>query len=300
MYIHITAFRNIRYASGFWLGICEVVQLFIKLIRRYAMWPVAFRRVYVCVRWEAPSHSGSVPLPARDQHTHAYTHARRIGFVHSPLLRRRKELGLGHVYEHLLHVSDWYRTLIGAALSGDSPAAREAAEREIAELLATGPIDSIDHWPAMAATAGGRRRSQPRRHGVAAPTRRRSLRGARVLGQQRGPEAARPTARPYARTHLRHGTRARALRRGGGRAGDVGRRERDKGGRVDLLTSAHTRRGGEEAAGASGPWIIERGSVRVAVLVWQNARASRRRACASPAGTPQARSHWTYTQSSSR
>jgi hypothetical protein len=73
---------------------------------------------------------------------------RGIGFVHSPLLAKK-----GTVYAPLLHVSDWYRTLLGAALSGDSAAARSAAQKQLAPLLAAGAIDSVDQWAAISAGA---------------------------------------------------------------------------------------------------------------------------------------------------
>jgi hypothetical protein len=94
--------------------------------------------------------------------------------VHSPLLQRR-----GHTFEPLLWVGDWcaapssrrlprttphcpyhapahhgrYATLLGAALSRDTPAERAAAEAVLAPLLAAGPIDSVDQWAALAAAA---------------------------------------------------------------------------------------------------------------------------------------------------
>ena len=91
---------------------------------------------------------------------------RGIGFVHSPLLTTAAAGGgssttstsklstststsrststsirSNNSYTNLLHISDWYRTLVSAALSRDSPAARAKAEKDLAPLLARGPID---------------------------------------------------------------------------------------------------------------------------------------------------------------
>lgn len=74
---------------------------------------------------------------------------RGIGFVHSPLLATT-----GYTYEPLLHVSDWYKTLLGAALAGDAPTGRAAAAKALAPILAAGPIDSIDHWASL--STGGK------------------------------------------------------------------------------------------------------------------------------------------------
>ena len=88
---------------------------------------------------------------------------RGIGFVHSPLLTTAAAGGSStsstsklstststgtstsirsnNSYTNLLHISDWYRTLVSAAISRDSPAARAKAEKDLAPLLARGPID---------------------------------------------------------------------------------------------------------------------------------------------------------------
>jgi arylsulfatase A-like enzyme len=75
---------------------------------------------------------------------------RGIGFVHSPLLKG--SASTPNTYDNLLHVSDWYKTLLGAALSQDSPADRAAAEAALSRTLTLGPIDSVDHWEAMASS----------------------------------------------------------------------------------------------------------------------------------------------------
>lgn len=67
------------------------------------------------------------------------------GFVHSPLLSKE-----GFTYQPLLHISDWYKTLLSAAMSQLSPDERRASVAMLSEILATGPIDSVDQWAALA------------------------------------------------------------------------------------------------------------------------------------------------------
>ena len=81
---------------------------------------------------------------------------RGIGFLHSPLLTT----AAGFRYDPIIWVGDWYRTLVSAALSNDTPAQRTVARKKIQHLLSVGPIDSIDQWGALtvaaaAAGAGG-------------------------------------------------------------------------------------------------------------------------------------------------
>ncbi len=49
----------------------------------------------------------------------------------------------------ILHVSDWYKTLVSAALSKDSPGDAAVARKAIAHIFEIGPIDSIDQWAAL-------------------------------------------------------------------------------------------------------------------------------------------------------
>ena len=78
------------------------------------------------------------------------------GFVHSPLLQGSL------VYDGLLHVSDWYKTLISAALSGDTSHDQAKARAAISELLLAGPIDSVDHWAVLSTGGKGGNTSWPR------------------------------------------------------------------------------------------------------------------------------------------
>ena len=52
-------------------------------------------------------------------------------------------------YHSILHVSDWYKTLVSAALCKDSPEDAAAARKTIAHIFAIGPIDSVDQWSAL-------------------------------------------------------------------------------------------------------------------------------------------------------
>jgi arylsulfatase I/J len=73
---------------------------------------------------------------------------RGIGFAFAP-----GRLPAGATYQPLLWVGDWYRTLLSAAVAGDAPAERRAADAALAPLLAAGPIDSVDQWAALVAAA---------------------------------------------------------------------------------------------------------------------------------------------------
>ena len=66
------------------------------------------------------------------------------GFVHSPLLAKH-----GYTFKPLIHVSDWYATLLGAALSHDDSTARAKAEATLAPFLLA--QDSVNQWPALSA-----------------------------------------------------------------------------------------------------------------------------------------------------
>jgi len=70
------------------------------------------------------------------------------GFVSSPML-----LNTPRRYSPLLHVSDWYRTLLGAALSTDTADERADAEKQLAPILSVGPTDSVDQWGSLSGTA---------------------------------------------------------------------------------------------------------------------------------------------------
>lgn len=49
----------------------------------------------------------------------------------------------------ILHVSDWYKTLVSAALSKDSADDAAAARKTLGHIFEIGPIDSIDQWAAL-------------------------------------------------------------------------------------------------------------------------------------------------------
>ena len=76
----------------------------------------------------------------------------------SPLLTKT-----GATFQPILHVSDWFKTLLSAALSADSAADKAAAEAELAGLFATGPIDSVDQWAALSSAAVSAAESPKRR-----------------------------------------------------------------------------------------------------------------------------------------
>eukprot|EP00039_Didymoeca_costata_P002585 m.61271 g.61271 ORF g.61271 m.61271 type:complete len:595 (+) comp11392_c0_seq1:355-2139(+) len=79
------------------------------------------------------------------------------GFVHSPLLPS----GAGEtVYTPLLHVSDWFRTLLYAAISNENPETQNVTLHGLEPLLQAGPIDSVNHWENMMAVST--RRIEPR------------------------------------------------------------------------------------------------------------------------------------------
>ena len=111
------------------------------------------------LRWHARSPQGAhlsrrrpTPLPAL-----AAGGFRGIGFVHSPLLERR-----GYVFEPLLWVGDWYKTLLGAALSRDGASGRAAGWSALAPVLRLGPVDSVDQWAALSrGSANGSRTELP-------------------------------------------------------------------------------------------------------------------------------------------
>ena len=71
---------------------------------------------------------------------------RGIGFAYAP-----SRLRANATFAPLLWVGDWYRTLLGAALADDTPAAHAVATAALAPLLAAGPIDSVDQWSALVA-----------------------------------------------------------------------------------------------------------------------------------------------------
>eukprot|EP01047_Picozoa_sp_COSAG01_P028448 COSAG01_NODE_1910_length_8928_cov_33.079964_3_plen_320_part_00 len=52
-----------------------------------------------------------------------------------------------------IHVSDWYRTLLGAALSNDVEGDRAAAWQLLNHTLSVGPIDSVDQWAALSSNS---------------------------------------------------------------------------------------------------------------------------------------------------
>lgn len=55
----------------------------------------------------------------------------------------------GRTYKPLLHVTDWYSTLLSAALSRDTPSQHAEAKIALKEIMSQGPIDSVDHWNVM-------------------------------------------------------------------------------------------------------------------------------------------------------
>ena len=79
---------------------------------------------------------------------------RGIGLIHSPKLLRTTAVTM-RKYSPLLWVGDWYKTLLSAALEGANATTREKAAALLKPLLASGPVDSVDHWSALKEAAMG-------------------------------------------------------------------------------------------------------------------------------------------------